>query len=230
MRISLPALAAFVLSSGVSAQDHLVPPDQDILPTYHATLRRVLNEGYQPQVRARVLIVPSFRPERMIGLRQKGEDFEIFSVSPTVHIWKYEIINSLKEGRIRVISGKTERDSITELEKDLPKYPTEVPLKRCEVSIDASMAKAIISAWLHMLNSVQEDKTGDIILDGTGYYFSMPVNGHELVGEVSNPRTSSRTGKLVDLAYLKDEFCQTRRPKELRDLKRLGEEIISADE
>ena len=218
------------INGGAIAQDRLAPADKQEhgLETYRELVRRVLGEAFAPDVKARVIVEPSFQPELAIGLRQRGASFELFSIRPTKHIWNFQLLDMMKTGKIQTLgpSSRNQEAEIKKLEAGLPNNPEQIPLKRCKVSVEQSIAKTILSAWSHMLQNIAPDDEAPFGLDGESYYFSMPVSDRELMGQTWSPRQGSRADKFVRMSFAMRDFCQSQRDSDLQTISSLAKQIV----
>lgn len=67
------------------AQDHLVPDIPYVIGTdeYSSKLKSVFTEGYAKNVVLRVLVLPSFTNEHLIGIRKVKNNYETFIIEPS---------------------------------------------------------------------------------------------------------------------------------------------------
>ncbi len=95
------ALALFSVSSAV-AQDRLTPEDDPFAQDeYHAKIREVFADVLGHDIVVQVLLVPSFQPEEITGIRRSEKGFEAFASKPSAHIWTTFNIQEIESGKQR---------------------------------------------------------------------------------------------------------------------------------
>jgi hypothetical protein len=235
MRLQILIIAVSMLwTTRAVGQEHLSPEikQEGTLEAYETTVHQVLREAFETDVKFRVIILPSFRPEVAIGLRQGNDRFEIFSISPTRQIWTYQLIYMMKTGQVVTLGGDgatRQADEIKRMEAGLPPDPANLPLVRCAIGVDKKVAADITDVWKRMLEEVRSDDDLSIGLDGETYHFSMTANGRALAGQAWSPYHKTRVGKLVTIAYAMRDYCQTQKAKHLRQLSSLAKQVLRRD-
>ena len=224
----LNLLIIFLLFSGsVFSAEHLEP--EDSLYTgissieYNQMVLNYLREANDRDVLARVFVYPSFEPEYAIGIKKKEESYTIFKISPTLELWGYETISMLKEDLNIAVEDKDiimAKEAIKEYEETYPKNYLDVPIKRCDVKIQESLANDIVSLWEQMLLETRYEKSQLFILDGVSYHFSMNIGTQILAGQTASPDKETKPGKLVALTDAMASFCKKKTKTKLRALKR----------
>lgn len=227
MNVSQIILVAMLIATPAIARnpvaDHLVPEDTiysglDVTENYHDMVVSVLQDAYSKEVRIRAIVEPSFSPEFAVGVMQVGEEFKIFSLQSTIHLWDYEIREMMKQGsmdRTDYSEDDEPIDLVAELDKDLPPKPSDVKVDRCEIAIDAPLASQLIAAWQGVLLQTRfvDDKTEEGItgLDGDTFHFSMTVGLQNVAGSAWSP-SGAKTGALAELAILMRKYCAQKIP------------------
>ena len=219
-------VAAVLFVVPVSAADYL-EPDDAFFKSYHDQVKSVFKEMYEPGVRVRMTVEPSFSVEYAVAVKQTGEKFAVISVTAENQLWRFEVLKQMKAGAISASDDKgndTTAAEIKKLEASLPKNPNEVKVERCEVPLDAALAGRIIAVWRKMLAGVAAAPY-DGGLDGTFYHFSAPVDGKELAGQTWSPSEDSNTGRLVMIAETARNYCQKRNPSDIATLQKQADEL-----
>jgi len=218
----LLALAATAVPA--SAQDrlfHVTRMEGEPFAGYEANIRLVFGEVYRADVLASVIVKPSFSPEIAIGLRAKGNGYELFALTPKEMIWTYSTIASMERGSQHVMNDKgvdiTAREIAT-LKATVPARPQDLPLQRCAIALQAEPARAILAVWGKMLGEVRADDQPGFGNDGTSYIFSVP--GAE--AEVWEPEKSSRVGLFVTLTEAMYAYCRSGGDGRLRRVSELA--------
>ncbi|HTU10604.1 MAG TPA: hypothetical protein VMG08_06850 [Allosphingosinicella sp.] len=232
----LIAVLTACLTGEAMAQDRLMPvrqPDDPLLAAYRADISRAFAEAFEPDVALRAVLLPSFQVEQVVGIRRRGDGYEIFALRPSLQLWTYQSLARLRSGRGGVMTLEGElgdpdaelrdgtQDEIRRLEAGLPEDPRDVPLTRCAVPLEAAIVSRLRAVWRGMLDEVRPGERLDGGADGTSYEFSMEAAGLALRGETWSPRRGTRLARLVGLAEAMRDYCDTRRPERLRALTRL---------
>lgn len=210
MRLAALAIAIFLACiSPVSAQEYLVPerhifgvPDQ-----YQQKIRQLFEEGFSPEVRAKVLILESFTTESLIGIRKTSHGMEVFHLRTGSSVGDTELLKMYEAGRITLLDRNgnqtpgIETKEYQDLKSRTPSDFREIPIESRTRNIDQETADRILGVWKTMLLQTRYPPKGRFGKDGTTYYFSMldSVSGL-LTGEIWSPSDTSRTGRLVHLA------------------------------
>lgn len=210
MRLATLTIAIFLACiSPVNAQEHLVP-ERHLFSTqdqYQQKIRLLFEEGFRPEVRAKVLILESFTTESLVGIRKTSHGMEVFHLRARSSIGDTEILKEYEAGRITLLdrNGNQTPGIETKEYQDLKSRTSsdfrEIPIESRTMSIDQRTADRVLDVWKTMLLETHYTKKGRFGKDGTTYYFSMwdSVSG-PLTGEIWSPSEASRTGRLVHLA------------------------------
>ena len=107
MKIATLLLATALLGCSAKAQDYL-EPERGIFAgdngdNYYANVRQVFAPAYQPGVILRVVVIPSFRPEFVVGLRAGEKGVEAFVTTPSCHIWNLEPLHDYESGHMTAL-------------------------------------------------------------------------------------------------------------------------------
>jgi hypothetical protein len=219
----LALIAALSLAAPATAQEHLNPPGErrSELADYEANVRLVLRGAFEPDVRLRVIVKPSFQPEHAIGLRERDGAFTVFSMAPKRMVWSYSLAALMRSGGIQGMNMDGTpidmRQEARKILRGMPANPGDLPVSGCVAPVDAALAETLVTSWRRMLQSVEPNER--LGLDGVTYVFSMPSSTGELVGEIWSPEEGSRTGDLVSLAGAMRAYCLKPDPETLGTLK-----------
>jgi len=215
---------AFALcAASAMAAEHLVPEDNEFtradlsegaisLAPYYTTVVTVLEDAFAPDVRARVIAMPSFTPEYAVGIKVNGDRYTIFHIGLDTQLWHYETLKSLEEVNPALLgdsAAKSLNDTLAELRDNLPADFRDVGTKACEFEIAPAIGGTIMAIWNTMLLQTRYAETGNFGRDGTDYHFSMVGGGQLLAGKVWEPPPDSKTGRLVSIAETMKNLCLT---------------------
>jgi len=209
-------LGAAPAYSQTQRPDHLMPEnsilsggDSMFSAKYYGLVTDVLAEGYARNVTLRAVVLPSFSPEYLLGLRETSSEgstgYRVFYLRPTIHLWGYE--------------------SPYEPKSRLPANPKDVPLVRCERPLDTAVAQQVSTAWTGILRETRylpaEPSVG---LDGIMYHFSADLRWEGLLaGNVWSPDPGSKPGRLAELAETLARYCDGK--AEATELERQATEL-----
>jgi hypothetical protein len=229
-------LAALLLASPAVAQrrwqpeDHL-EPDRSVLggsassPDYDMLLSDLLRDAYDTGVDVRMVALPSFFPEYVVGLRSfetigagafkrvvRGPPYRIFVLAPEAQLWTYESIAALKRGQEKAFDkngNSRQQAAIAELQSKVPADPHDLKIGHCEADISGVLGDRIVALWGRMLLSTRYSARYSGGADGVTYHFSafVPKAGM-LAGQVWSPARDSATGTLVSLADRMRAVCE----------------------
>lgn len=208
-------LLACVLAAGcrtaderawIAAQRYL-EPELGILASgdssYESKLTALFSKGYESDVVFRMVCIPSFEHEWLVGIRKSGGICRAFVLRPDNQVWK------------------TERRPLEE----------RVPIRVTETSadLDAPTARLLADLWSGMLLSARHPPGLIIGVDGVSYYFSMYIPGHgPASGKTWSPAPDSRTGLLAALGRSLAEYVDVppeRKPEVLAEIRRTAEQL-----
>lgn len=213
--------------------DHLMPETSILSEGSHGLLAfikghddlivDVLADGYASDVTLRAVVL-SREPEYLVGLRNagigRGDDYRVFYLRPTIHLWDYEILHMMQTQAVKGSNpnddiSKSQADEIERLRSRLPTNPKDVPLTRCERPLDAAVAQQVSAAWIGVLLETRylpaDDTDGR---DGVTYHFSAfhrdvlaGTQPRFLAGQTWLPPRDSKPGRLAELAETLVRYC-----------------------
>jgi hypothetical protein len=224
-------VAAFGVAPAYPQQqrpDHLTPEgsilsggSSILSKRYDERIVDVLADGYADDVTLRAVVLPSFSPEYLVGLRS---DHRVFYLRPTIQLWGDERLRMLPAGSVDFSQDGNSKDDASKRQTNefegwashLPAHPKDVPLTRCERPLDAAVARQVSTAWNGVLLETRYSPTETPGVDGVTYHFS--ANHHDvladrisplrfLAGETWSPPSDSKPGRLAELAETLVRFC-----------------------
>jgi hypothetical protein len=208
MKTALFFALASCIATIASAQDYLTPQPGILAEEheYYAKIREVFAEVYKSNVLLQVVLLPSFEPEEIAGIRKTDNGFESFVSKPSSHIWEtYSIYEEeTEEQRQADREGKElpldPNSSLAEMKRQFPSDFRKITIHTDSRPIPASLTKRIERVWQRMLLEARHPKDPPAGCDGETFIFSMWIYAHGPVsGEVWSPRRG-KTRALTDLA------------------------------
>ncbi|MCM2681535.1 hypothetical protein [Echinimonas agarilytica] len=218
------------------ASENLEPEDSqfsgEIMGGYTHLVLNYLSAAYSDDAVVRLIGFPSFSPEYALWVERKEEKYQIIYQSPEMQLWGYQMIPMMEQGAVQVMNDEGEfvkdEEGLAELESKYPKTPEEIPRKSCSKKIDKDLAEQIIFVWQEMLLETKYPRDMTMGLDGETYHFSGSVNGFgNYAGKVWSPNPKSRTGKLVEIAYLMTDYCLKGKRKIRKELVKKTESFVN---
>jgi hypothetical protein len=219
----ITALAVLISITPSLANEHLepeysqfaragLPPNATSLAPYHEIVIDVLHGAFEPDVRARLVAMPSFTPEYALGIRQSGGTYKIFLLESKSQLWSYENLKTLHQ--IEEAGGFPGQDenlaaAIAEYEAELPPDYHDVETSYCEIEIPPGVADALLKLWENLLGDTRYGDQAPLGPDGTDYHFSMNAKGVVMAGKVWDPDPQSKTGAMVSITDTMRNLCLT---------------------
>lgn len=228
MRIAAILLATALFGHLAAAQDHLEPQngifaEEENSRGYFGNVRRVFAPAYASGVILRVVILPSFRPEFAVGLRETEKGVEAFDITASSHIWNLELLHDYESGRIICVDkdGKEipleKNESYQKLKQRTPGDISKItpmtiakPLPE-PLAGEVALSERLKAVWKKALLDTRYPKELHRGNDGSDYYFSMYVQDRGVVsGQIWSPDEHTRMGDLIHLvsqvsAYANDK-------------------------
>jgi hypothetical protein len=217
MRIAAIFLATALFGHLAGAQDHLEPENGifsgDVtLSDYYGNVRRVFSSAYAPGGTLCVVILPSFSPESVVGIRESERGLEAFVITPSCHIWNLELLQDYESGRITEIDKDGRKISLAQNESyqklkqrtpgDVSKITVATVAKPLPEPLaeQVALADRIKAVWKKALLDTRYAKERHGGNDGTDYYFSMRIEDRGIVsGQIWSPNEHTRMGDLINL-------------------------------
>lgn len=199
----------------------------DELATYHASVRQVLKEAFSKDVRARVIVEPSFSSEYAVGLRAQGQGYAIFSLEAASQMWGYSVARLMRQGQITAFSrdGKPQTaEIIRRIEAGLPPDPRMVQKIRCEAPVEPALGERVLRLWRRALEDDARwaNHPG---LDGETYDFWADTLTASPSRLIWSPRLDTVPGGLVTLSAALKHHCRTRSPESLQELRQAADSL-----
>ncbi|MFP3943840.1 MAG: hypothetical protein ACLFWF_08105 [Alphaproteobacteria bacterium] len=205
-----------------------------ILDEYDRLLVSALVDAYGENVVARVIVVPSFKAETAVGLREKDGTYKVFYLQPDAHLWAVHHLAAGKKALEHPGDADEEQiawveENVRALEKAVPADYREVKISKCERDVDAELGKRIHRLWVGMLRGTRYPDVPSSGMDGWTYHFSVRSNDrfgtHTMAGQSRNPPSNSNAGRLVAVAGAMRDFCDNSGRKWLDRLEKRVEEL-----
>lgn len=217
------------LSFNVLASDHLEPEDStfssDFSNEYHNQVVTYFRSGFDDKVILRSIVLPSFEPEYMVGIKKVDAGYSVFYDRPEVQLWAYDYVFNLKQKELEEIKSEYPaeyEEKLNKLKQQYPKNILDAKHVSCEKPIDKNLAKDIHFIWIEMLLKTKYSRESHLGRDGVTYHFSginylfeqeqddlkvlMRFNG-VYAGKVWSPEPKFKTGKLVEISDLMVDYC-----------------------
>jgi hypothetical protein len=199
------ALALFAVPSGI-AQDCLTPEDDPFgRDEYYAKIREVFADVLRRDIVVEVLLVPSFQPEEIAGIRRTDKGFEAFASMPSAHIWTTFNIQEIESGKQRWMDEHgnpippEKNPSLPDMKKRAPSDYQQIHVHTDTRPISAALTERMRTVWQEMLVNARLPTDRNLGLDGEDYHFFMPLRGR---GTVSGTVWSPSGGKTLALVSL----------------------------
>lgn len=199
------------LTATAIAQDQLAPetgvlgeaPDE-----YRMKLRYVFADAYTSDVVLRVVILESFEPEEVVGVRKTDTGYEVFRMLPSSTVWDTEVVRLFgavaadelsKEGGGR---APDQSEPFQGLKQRTPSDYHSITARTQRAGIAAPIAERIANVWQTMLLDARHPKDPLFCVDGTSYHFSMEISMRGVVSaQTHSPAEDTRAWKLTQLAH-----------------------------
>jgi hypothetical protein len=199
------AIALFAIASAL-AQDHLKPEGDPLTQDeYHGKIREVFANVLRHDIIVQVLLVPSFQPEEIAGIRRSEKGFEAFASKPSAQIWTTFNIQEIESGKERWLDerGKPippeKNPSLPDMKKRAPSDYRQIHVHTDTRPISDALTDRIRSIWEDMLLNARQPTDRNLGTDGEDYHFSMRIRTR---GTVSATIWSPSGGKTLALVLL----------------------------
>lgn len=242
------AILTVMLAVGPAhAGDHLYPVGSDLTDPpltnagYERQLAYLFREVFNPDVVARLVVLPSFRSEYAVALTEDNGDYKILVLRLANPLWGFEQhreqeVSSLsvdKNGKISGIEEEIDKSTKAvefEREHSLPAYLMDFKVDRCEAPIDPGLGKKITGAWNGMLLDVHFDPpdSDDVIIgmDGVMYYFSAPGNYMGSYAGYAWNAPGPKTELLEEISDSMSGYCEKRDQNSLAKLNKQADDLL----
>jgi hypothetical protein len=223
-----PLVACGAVASG---QDHL-SPERGVLTDpheYHYMISQVFLSAYEPEVFVRCVVLPSFRMEYVVGLRETEDGVEAFRVEASSHIWDIVCVKDYESGQV-VVFGKDgkevplERNRIyQDLKKRTPPDYHQIKTVDHRRPLPKPLAEDIGAIWRTMLLDARYPDEIDRSKDGVTSHYSAEALGRGAIGGQLRNKGTGRAGALTGLRVKLDEYVLC-----MCDLEVLSKELEAA--
>ncbi len=222
----------------LDAQQNL-EPEPGVLAeydSYDVKVRTLFTKAYERDVVFRMVCIPSFTPEWLVGIRETGETHSAFVLRPEKHIWKTELIPMYESGQIRELveneKGEVESriatNTIVKLKREVPQDFRQIKVTEKSEAIDAETARLLANVWSKMLLSARHPEQSTLGCDGVTYHFSMSIPEHGIAsGKVWTPSPETRTGMLSSLGELVAAYVDAPSEKRQEILKEINRTALA---
>ncbi|MES2624661.1 MAG: hypothetical protein V4628_05255 [Pseudomonadota bacterium] len=204
------AISLWLTSISAIAQDtnHLLPENSvyaiPSLATYYFKVGQTFNDVFSFDA-AKVVVLPSFGYEYVVGIEGGGEGCSLVHAETTVRLSGYEIIDQ-----------PSDDESLDD--------PLDAPLKIFSQSIAPELCNQINEIWQTILLDTRyavPNESDGISLggDGTSYHFSTWVMGTGVLsGQTHSPAQTTLSGKLVELSHSMSSYARSGASNDLAEL------------
>lgn len=171
------------ITTNVSAQDHLIPDIPYIIGVndYSIKLKDIFKKGFTENVLLRVLVLPSFSPEYMVGIRKTDISYEVFLIETCYIIWGYKEHNELN-----ICKDFSNGDASN--------------IRKSRKEITKQLSLRLVDVWKESLLNVKHMKKPPLILDGTHFHLSMFLQQYgNISGMLVSPDKNSKMKILSEL-------------------------------
>ena len=213
---SLFSVLVCCLATVASGQDHLTP-EPGIFGDEHdyfVKVREVFAEVYLTKVILQVVVLPSFQPEEIAGIRKTDAGFEAFVAKPSSIIWETYTIyeEETEEQRQADREGKDfpldPNSELAKMKRQSPSDFRKITIHTDARPISVPVKERIERAWQKMLLAARHPKTPRLGLDGVEFHFSMFIIEHGIVtAEVWSP-DRGKARAFTELAEALIEFAR----------------------
>jgi hypothetical protein len=210
------ATTTFALATAV-AQDYLTPePDSLSQDEYYTKIREVFADVLHRDIVVQVLLVPSFQPEEIAGIRRIDKGFEAFTSKPSSHIWTTFNIQEIESGKQRWMDEHgnpippKKNPSLPDMKKHAPSDYRQIHVHTDARLISDALTERIRSIWQDMLVNARQPTDRNLGVDGEDYHFSMPLRGRGTVSATVWSPSGGKTLALVSLGEALAEYARGR--------------------
>ncbi len=200
------------------AQDHLQPERSALsdggfyFGFYRSLVAKTFSDGWGVHSLVRMVTVPSFSPEWMIGVGQRDEARYIFGLEPEVDLWSVHLLTQLEDSLPAATGGERiwQEEQIARLKEYLPADLENLSVSRCEYEIQPAFADQILLVWEKMLLLTRAGLGTAFTTDGTSYHFSAfsASLGTWVSGRTHSPEGND-PARLVQIGHTMKNLCES---------------------
>jgi hypothetical protein len=217
-----PKLALSILccaTASAVAQEYLTP-EKDILAgpnQYYVKIRGVFAEPLHHDIVLRLLFLPSFQLQELIGIRKTKDGFEAFASKPSSQIWTTYNIWQAGTGQMTYEDGygnvipPAKNPQVKEMKQHAPSDFRQIRVQTDARPIAAALTQRIERVWQQMV--VEARKAGDgrlPLVDGDDYHFSYRTGDHRIDHATVWSPEKGKTLALVQLALGLADYARGR--------------------
>ena len=210
-------LALTLFAPNAVAQDHLTPEDDPFAQDeYHAKIREVFADVLHHDILVQVLLVPSFQPEEIAGIRRSEKGFEAFASKPSAQIWTTFNIQEIESGKQRWMDEHDKpippekNPSLPDMKKRAPSDYREIHVHTDTRAISDALTERIRTIWQDMLANARQPTDRNLGVDGEDYHFSMPLRDRGIVSATVWSPSGGKTLALVSLGEALADYASGR--------------------
>ena len=230
--VAIVSLAFFFAPRAFAETHNYLEPQRGMLGSardhdgYLLLLRSKLLDRTEHPVLASGLWFSAYKPATSIRivLDQQSQEFTLIGAQARSSLWRSYAYYSLQ-------SGAALRDVMHEEDDAAPPHPSNIRVKRCEVSLPSLLAERTVWLWdTALLNMRTSEQRAESRSDSVRYTISTGIG----VGQMIAPRSNTSNGHIRDSLYSLYDLCwngvNPRRLDELRDdLEDLQGKLSEAD-
>jgi hypothetical protein len=217
MKFLILLIAGVSMILTAAAQERLEPAsEKEFYRTrYHGKIRQVFAAAYREDVILRVVMVPSFRPESIAGIRKTDRGYEAFAIAPQTAIYDTYMLRQYQSGEEQVlddIGGKPlPPEKIKELQdlkrQRVPSNYQRIHTQIHSVSISGDLAERVIRTWRRLLIEAKPPDGQVVGLDGDTYRFEL-LGPKSPGAETWSPTGETQLSPIVKLGIALDEYAK----------------------
>lgn len=182
-RLSVAFLFQFLVIS-LHAQRELMPgmgssSDDD---GYGKKIQQAFSEAYDEKVELRAVYLPSFFPETVLFLNEKGK---LVTLEPLeISIWSFEQRELIRNGTIRRTDADGREmppDEESEYTKNIPENISDLVIVRRSRQLPPELLKLVREVWRDALLNSKENQEPTDVLDGYSAAYSMRIGDNDML-------------------------------------------------
>jgi hypothetical protein len=205
-------------STAVAQRPHS-STDAEISARHLARLRQVFHEAYEPQVLLSSIVYSAGHPEWLVGLRQSGGRYEVFSYEASRAVWGYEMIEMFRSHRWAIgtlrrgggFDDQSDQEAVR-IASTLPPNPVDLPRSTCAVQVESQLAERVLATWRARFVSVPPGRPSGVAGIFEKYIIRLGREERELLHDewATGNRPDQR---LIELITSLSGFCRLGNPE-----------------
>jgi hypothetical protein len=207
--------------------EYLMPEDgnlvisSDIMQSYENKARQLFSKGFDADVVFRMVCLPSFSPEWLVGVKKVDKKSVVFLL-----MGKEKIKSHWINGHYVMLD--TPKGKIRQWEEGRSEI-LGTPVIEYSAEIDPDTKKLLNDLWETMLLGTRYPKKYMVGFDGTNYHFSMFIWGRgDLSGKTWSPDKDTNPGRLAEIGELLADYAKAETEKRkdiLKTIRTKAEEL-----